>query len=184
MTMLQIIIPPIPTPQKIMLEALQSYNPNKVIANFQTNFWAKILKNPMQDILETITSIPTTTPTGAKTLVQKPQLVHARYTPITNRHKSRMGLRQIEGGNFTFHRKALRKVSLNNREGQLLELFIKNQNFFVNDTLIDEKFNTKDVIERSKIVTLLKKKFKGNRIKATIDRQGDGYILIHLEYLQ
>lgn len=173
MSMLQTIIPSISTPQEVILEALQANNQNKKIVTILQNYsLKKIFIDTLLNTHEKSTSTPKNTP---PTITNQYKIFQ---------HKSRMGLRQIEGGNFTFHRKALRKVSLSNREGKLLELFIKNQDFFVSDILMDEKLYTKDNMERSQIVKLLKNKFKDNGIRATINRQGSGYILIHLQYLQ
>lgn len=100
---------------------------------------------------------------------------------ITSRtHRSIMGLRQISGGNFSYKRKTLLGLSLNNREGQLMRVMLESLDLFISDRTIDEKFYTEDVLGRSDLVRLLKKKFKLNKLKAIIKRQGEGYILINI----
>lgn len=94
-----------------------------------------------------------------------------------------MGLKEISGGNFSYKRKTLVGLSLNNREGQLLGLLLENSDLFVSDELIDTKFRTYDTLGRSDLVKLLKNKFKFNKLTAIIKRQGKGYILIKISPL-
>jgi hypothetical protein len=103
--------------------------------------------------------------------------------PASPAHKSRMGLKYISGGNFSYKRKTLLGLSLRNREGQLLEMMLKNADLFVSDHEIDRRFYTIDILGRSNLVKLLKNKFKVNKLRAIIKRQGEGYILINIQPL-
>lgn len=94
--------------------------------------------------------------------------------------RSKMGLRHISGGNFSYKRKTLLGLSLRNREGQLMELMFENPDLFVSDQTINEKFYTQDTFGRSDLIKLLKNKFKLNKLEAIIKRQGEGYILINI----
>lgn len=97
--------------------------------------------------------------------------------------RSKMGLRHISGGNFSYKRKALVGLSLNNREGKLLGMILENSDLFISDEAIDEKFYTEDTLGRSDLVKLLKKKFKLNELKVKLKKQGKGYILINIHPL-
>lgn len=118
------------------------------------------------------------------TIPQLQALVPVTTKAFRNQTRARMGLKQISGGNFSYRRVTLKGLSLRNREGQLLKLMLENQDLFVSDEIIKNNFYTQDIIEESQIVKLLKNKFKQNGLKAVIKRQGDGYILISIEYLQ
>lgn len=103
--------------------------------------------------------------------------------PLPPAHKSRMGLKYISGGNFSYKRKTLLGLSPSNREGELLGMMLKNADLFVSDHEIDRRFYTIDILGRSNLVKLLKNKFKMNKLKAVIKRQGEGYILINIQPL-
>lgn len=115
-----------------------------------------------------------------------PQSWAIPVTPSIPRYKtkSRMGLKQISGGNFSYKRTVLKGISLRNREGKLLGFLLGNPHLFISDELMQEKFFTKDILDQSQIFKLLKNKFKQNGLKTTIKRQGDGYILLNIHYLQ
>ena len=103
--------------------------------------------------------------------------------PLPPAHKSRMGLRYISGGNFSYKRKTLLGLSLRNKESQLLRMILENPDLFVSDQEIDQKFYTLDTLGRSNLVKLLKNKFKRNKLSVIIKRQGEGYILINIQPL-
>ena len=102
--------------------------------------------------------------------------------PITT-PRSKMGLRNIAGGNFNYKRRTLIGLSLSNREGRLLQIILENADFFVSDNTLNEKFNLSDTLERSDLIKILKNKFKQNKLKIEIKRQGEGYILINIHPL-
>lgn len=97
--------------------------------------------------------------------------------------RSKMGLRHISGGNFSYKRKTLLGLSLRNREGQLMKLMLENPDLFISDETINDKFYTQDTFGRSDLIKLLKNKFKLNKLEAIIKRQGEGYILVNIHPL-
>lgn len=118
--------------------------------------------------------------------IVEPRKVETALLPATiplPTPRSKMGLRHISGGNFSYKRKTLLGLSLRNREGQLMELMLENPDLFVSDETINEKFYTQDTFGRSDLIKLLKNKFKLNKLEATIKRQGEGYILIYIRPL-
>lgn len=102
----------------------------------------------------------------------------------TKRVWGKMRLKQISGGNFSYKRVTLKGLSLRNREGQVLGFILANPDLFISDEIMLEKFYAKDTFARSKLIQLLKDKFRSNCLQAVIERQGDGYILIEIKYLQ
>lgn len=118
--------------------------------------------------------------------IVEPRRVETALLPATiaiPTPRSKMGLRHISGGNFSYKRKTLVGLSLRNREGQLMELMLENSDLFVSDETINENFYTQDTFGRSDLIKLLKNKFKLNRLEAIIKRQGEGYILINIHPL-
>ncbi len=118
--------------------------------------------------------------------IVEPRKVETALLPATipiSTPRSKMGLRHISGGNFSYKRKTLMGLSRRNREGQLMELMLENPDLFVSDETIDEKFYTEDILGRSDLIKLLKNKFKLNQLEAIIKKQGNGYFLINISPL-
>lgn len=117
-----------------------------------------------------------------RAIVIPPHVLPILVPPKSSR--SKMGLKQISGGNFSYKRVTLKGISLRNKEGQALGLMLTNPDLFISDETMQEKLFAKDIFDQSKIIQLLKNKFKRNGLQAVIERQGNGYILIAINYLQ
>lgn len=102
-------------------------------------------------------------------------------TPGLPHSKTNKSIKRISGGNFAYKRKTLKGLSLNNREGQLLNIMHLNVDFYIDDVVMDKNLYTHDTLGRSTLIKLLKKKFKNNGLIADIRRQGSGYILIDIK---
>lgn len=114
-------------------------------------------------------------------LVPQESYVPVPITPSFPHSKSNRGIKRISGGNFAYKRKTLKGLSLNNREGQLLNIMHLDVDFYIDDVVMDENLYTHDTLGRSTFIKLLKKKFKKNGLIADIKRQGSGYILIDIK---
>jgi len=106
----------------------------------------------------------------------KPKVTNSQYVDNLN-----FLISTVDGG-FRYKGKMLSKLSIDQLEGQLLALFLEAEGYFVTDFDIN-KIIPKSYRDFSFILRDLKDAFKGNELKAIIERRkkNQGYVFINIE---